>query len=120
MAPVPEEESDEEAAEREPEYAQRRKEYEEEQQRKEEVRQKQFEKEQKEREAEQARREKVWKARQASFERILENAPAMSTAVQLRVFLNALVNVAPYSFTDDVASYLAATTRIASRLQRSY
>src|ERR1700679_1999203 len=86
MAPAQEEETEEEAAERERAYAQRRKEYEEERQRKEE-RQQQFEKEQKEREAEQARREKVGKARQASFERILENAPAMFTPGQLRVFL---------------------------------
>jgi ParB family transcriptional regulator, chromosome partitioning protein len=105
MAPAPEEETGEEAAEREREYEQRRKEYEEEQQRKEKERRQQFEREQAEREAEQARREKLRIARNVSFERILENAPVMFTAAQLRMFLTALVNVDRYDFIDDVAAY---------------
>ena len=100
MAPAPEQETEEEAAEREREYEQRRKEYEEEQQRKEEERQQQFQKEQKEREAQRARMEKVQKARQATFERILEHAPAMFSAPQLRTFLSALINLDPYVFEE--------------------
>jgi ParB family chromosome partitioning protein len=105
MAPAPEEETEEEAAEREREYEQPRREYKEEQQRKEEERRQQFERAQAEHEAEQARREKLRTARNASFERILENAPVMFTAAQLRMFLTALVNVDPYDFIDDVAAY---------------
>ena len=50
---------------------------------------------------------KSLKARQATFERILENAPPTFTAAQLRVFLRALVNLDPYTFTDDVAEHFA-------------
>ena len=42
--------------------------------------------------------------RQATFERIVENAPAMFTAVQLRVLLHALINLDPYDFAEDVAA----------------
>jgi hypothetical protein len=45
------------------------------------------ERQQKEYEAEQARREKQCKARLATFDRILEQAPAAFTATQLRLFL---------------------------------
>ncbi|MDQ2835199.1 MAG: ParB/RepB/Spo0J family partition protein [Acidobacteriota bacterium] len=105
MAPAPDTETEAEREERETEYEQRRKEHEEEQQRRDEERKQQFDREQKEYEAERARREAVQKARQASFERILENAPAMFTAIQLRVFLRALVNLDPYDFAEDVAAY---------------
>ena len=47
------------------------------------------------------------KARTATFERILDNAPATFSATQLRVFLRALVNLDPYTFTDDVAEHFA-------------
>ena len=47
------------------------------------------------------------KARSATFERILDNAPATFSATQLRVFLRALVNLDPYTFTDDVAEHFA-------------
>jgi ParB family transcriptional regulator, chromosome partitioning protein len=105
MAPAGEEETEEEAAEREREYAQRRKEYEEQQQHEREERERQFQKEQEEREAERARREEVQKARQATFDRILENAPVMFSTAQLRTFLKALVNTDPYTFIEDVANY---------------
>jgi ParB family transcriptional regulator, chromosome partitioning protein len=105
IAPAPEDETEEEDPERQREYEQRRREYEEEQQRKEEERRQQFEREQAEREAEQARREKLRTARNAAFERILDNAPLMFTAAQLRMFLTALVNLDPYGFIDDVAAY---------------
>jgi ParB family chromosome partitioning protein len=44
----------------------------------------------------------------AKFDRILENTPAIFTTAQLRVFLRALVNLAPYTFADDVAERFAA------------
>ena len=107
MAPASEAETQEEAEERQRNYEQQRKEYEQEQERKAEERKQQFEREQKEHEAERARREKLHKTRVSKFDRILEKAPAMFSAAQLRVFLRALVNVDPYIF-DDVAEQLAA------------
>ena len=104
MAPAPPTETEAEREEREAEYEQRRKEHEEEQQRREEERKQQFDREQKEYEAERNRREAVLKARQATFERIVENAPATFTAAQLRVFLHALINLDPYDFAEDVAA----------------
>jgi ParB family chromosome partitioning protein len=108
MAPAPEAETQEEAEERQRNYEQQRKEYEQEQERKAEERKQQFEREQKEREAERARREKLHKARVSKFDRIIEKAPAMFGAAQLRIFLRALVTIDPYAF-DDVAEQLAAT-----------
>jgi hypothetical protein len=107
MAPAPEAETEEEAAERQAEFERQRAEYEEERQRREEERKQQFEQEQAEIEAERNRRAEILKARQATFERILENAPPMFTAAQLRVFLRALVNLDPYTITDDVAEHFA-------------
>ena len=107
MAPAPEAETEEEAEERQRNYEQQRKEYEQEQERRAEERKQQFEREQKEQEAERARREKLQKARVSKFDRILDKAPAMFSAAQLRVFLRALVNIDPYAF-DDVAEQLAA------------
>jgi ParB family chromosome partitioning protein len=43
----------------------------------------------------------------SKFDRILDKAPAMFSAAQLRVFLRVLVNIDPYTF-DDVAEQLAA------------
>ena len=97
--------TEEEAAERQAEYERQRKEHEAEQQRREEERKQQFEREQKEYEAAQARREKQRKARVVTFERIIDYAPAMFTAAQLRVFLRALINLNPYDFAEDVAAY---------------
>jgi ParB family chromosome partitioning protein len=107
MAPASEAETQEEAEERQRNYEQQRKEYGEEQERKAEERKQQFEREQKEHEAERARREKLHKARVSKFDRIVEKAPAMFSATQLRVFLRALVTIDPYAF-DDVAEQLAS------------
>jgi ParB family chromosome partitioning protein len=107
MAPAPEVETEEEAAARQAEFERQRAEYEEERQRREELRKQQFEDEQAEMEAERNRRADIIEARQAIFDRILENAPAMFTAAQLRVFLRALCNLDPYTITDDVAEHFA-------------
>jgi len=108
IAPAPEAETEEEAAERQREFEHRREEHEEERQRREQERKQQFEREQAENEAERNRRAEVLKARDATFNRILDNAPPTFTAAQLRVFLRALVNLDPYTLTDDVAEHFAA------------
>jgi ParB family transcriptional regulator, chromosome partitioning protein len=76
MAPAPEVETEEQAAQREAEHEQRMTEYKAEQERKEEERKADFERQQEEYEAEQGRRDKQRKARVATFERIIEQAPA--------------------------------------------
>jgi ParB family chromosome partitioning protein len=108
MAPATEAETEAEAEERKRNYEQQRKEYEQEQERRAEESRLEEERREKEWEAERARREKLQKARNAKFDRILENAPAMFNAAQLRVFLRALVNLDPYTFADDVAEHFAA------------
>ena len=107
IAPAPEAETDEEAEERQRNYEQQRKEYEEEQERRAEVRKQEEEQRGQEYEAECARKEELQKARTATFERIVQNAPATFTAAQLRVLLRALVNLDPYTFTDDLAEQIA-------------
>jgi ParB family transcriptional regulator, chromosome partitioning protein len=107
MEEAPEEETEEEAEQRKKEYEQRRKEHEAEQRRREEEREADLEKQQKQYEAEQKRREKLSKARTATFERILDQAPAMFTTAQLRTFLRLLVHIDPYSFLEEVASHFA-------------
>jgi ParB family chromosome partitioning protein len=107
MEEAPEEETEEEAEQRKAEYEQRRKEHEAEQRRREEEREADLKKQQKQYEAEQKRREKLSKARTATFERILDQAPAMFTAAQLRTFLRLLVHIDPYSFLEEVASHFA-------------
>jgi ParB family chromosome partitioning protein len=107
MPPPQETETEEEAAEREAEFERQRAEYEEERQRREEERKQQFEREQAEIEAEHNRRAEIIKRRQATFDRILENAPAILNAAQLRVLLRALVNLDPYTFADDLAEDIA-------------
>ena len=104
MAPAPATETEAEREERKAEYERRRKQHEEEQQRRAEEGKQRFEREQQEYEAERARREAVVKGRQATFERIVEHAPPMFTADQLRVFLHALINLDPYDFAEDVAA----------------
>ena len=84
---------------------QHRKEQEAEQERKTEERRQEFERQQKEYEAERIRQEALRNARQATFERIVQNAPVMFTAAQLRTFLHALINLDPYDFAEDVAAY---------------
>ncbi len=77
-----------------------------EQKRKEEERKAEWERQQKGYEAEQARRDKQRKARLATFERVIEQAPATFSAAQLRVFLRLLVHL-DYSFLEDVAAHFA-------------
>jgi ParB family chromosome partitioning protein len=107
MAPAPEAETEEEAEERQRNYEEQRKKYAQEQERKAEERKQQFQREEKEQEAERARREKLHKACVSKFDRILDKAPAVFSAPQLRVFLRALVTIDPYAL-DDVAEQLAA------------
>jgi ParB family chromosome partitioning protein len=75
MEPVTEEETEEETEQRQAEYEQRRKEHEAEKQRRDEERKAEYEHQQQEHEAEQKRWEKLSKARTATFDRILDNAP---------------------------------------------
>ena len=107
MAPAPEQETEEEAAQRSAEHEQRMAEYKAEQKRKEEEHKAEFERQQKEYEVEQGRRDKQRKARLATFDRILEKAPAVFTATQLRLFLRLVVYIDPYSFLEEVASHFA-------------
>ena len=107
MEPATPEETEEEAHARQAEYERCRREHTEEQLRREEERQQQAERDEQEREAERARREALRAVRLATFDRILDNAPAIFTAAQLRVLLTALVNVDPYEFLDEVATYFA-------------
>jgi ParB family chromosome partitioning protein len=60
-----------------------------------------------EHESERAHKENLQKARTATFERIVQNAPAAFTAAQLRILLRALANLDPYTFTDDLAEEIA-------------
>ena len=106
MAPAPEIETEEEAAQREAEHQQRMTEYKAEQERKEEERKAEFDRQQKEYEAEQARRDKQRKARVATFERIIEQAPASFNPAQMRIFLRLLIHL-DYSFLEEVASHFA-------------
>jgi ParB family chromosome partitioning protein len=106
MAPAPEIETEEEAAQREAEHEQRMAEYKAEQERKEEERKAEFERQQQEFEAEQARRDKQRKARVATFERIIEQAPASFDPAQMRVFLRLLIHL-DYSFLEEVANHFA-------------
>jgi ParB family chromosome partitioning protein len=107
MRPAPEAETEEEAAERKAEFERLREEYEEEQQQREEERKQQFEQEQAKYEAERNRKAQILQARESTLNRILENAPPMFTAAQLRVFLRALCNLDPYTITEDVADHFA-------------
>jgi ParB family transcriptional regulator, chromosome partitioning protein len=103
MPPAPETETEQEAAARQEEFERQRAEYEEERQRREEERRQEFEQEQAEYEAESNRKAEILKAREATFHRIFENAPATFSAAQLRAFLRALVNLDPYQFIEDLA-----------------
>jgi ParB family chromosome partitioning protein len=106
LPPAPDQETEEEAEQRRAEHEQRVAEYQAEQERREEERKAEFERQQKEYEAEQARREKQRKARVATFERIIEQAPASFNATQMRVFLRLLIHL-DYSFLEDVAAHFA-------------
>jgi ParB family chromosome partitioning protein len=106
MPPPQEAETEEEAAQREAEHEQRTAQYKAEQERKEEERKAAFERQQKEYEAEQTRRDKLHKARVATFERIIEEAPASFNPAQMRVFLRLLIHL-DYSFLEEVATHFA-------------
>ncbi|WP_348266191.1 ParB/RepB/Spo0J family partition protein [Edaphobacter sp. DSM 109919] len=106
MAPAPEIETEEEAAQREANHEQRMAEYKVEQERKEEESKAEFERQQKEYETEQAHRDKQRKARVTTLERIIEEAPASFSPAQLRVFLRLVIHL-DYSFLEEVASHFA-------------
>jgi ParB family chromosome partitioning protein len=107
MPPAPSTETQEEAEARMQQHEQQRKECEAEQERRDEEHRQQQERQEQEYEAEQERREEQRKARAATFERILENAPETLNAAQLRVLLRAIVNLDPYIFADDLAEDIA-------------
>jgi ParB family chromosome partitioning protein len=101
-----EDETDEEAektAERQQEAQRLSEEQEEEQERKAEERRREFQRQQEQHEAERARIAALHQSRAETLNRIAENAPAMFNAEQLRVFLNALINLNLY-FAEDVAA----------------
>jgi ParB family chromosome partitioning protein len=106
MPPAPEEETEEEAAQWRAEHEQRMAEYAAEQQRREEERRAGYERQQKEYEAEQARREKLREGRVATFERILDHAPASFSPVQMRFFLRLVIQL-DYGFLEEVATHFA-------------
>jgi len=108
MPPAPEAETDEQAEERRQQHEQQRKEYDAEQERRAEQFRQETEQREQEYEAEQTRKEEQRKARSATFELILDNAPATFTSTQLRVLLRAFVNLDPYTFADDLAEGIAA------------
>ena len=106
-APViaPGTESDTEAETPEAEHEQRETEQDEERQRLADERKQQFERQQQEYEAERIRKEELHQQRMTMFDRILENAPSVFTASQLRIFLHALITIDPYTFADDMAEH---------------
>ncbi len=107
MPPAVPAETEEEAEARRQQHEQQRKEYEAEQERRAEEFRQQQEREEVEYQAEQARRDEQRKLRVATFERIVENAPETLNSAQLRVLLRAIVNLAPYTFADDLAEDIA-------------
>ena len=70
---------------------------------------------QEEYETERIRREALLAKRQSTFERIVEDAPAMFTAAPLRVFLRAFINLEPYDFAEDVAATSSARAKTTGR-----
>lgn len=107
MVPAPPQETEEEAQARREQYEEQQKAHQQEEERRAEERRQQQEREEQEREAEFAKRDKLRKKREATFERIVAEAPAVFTAPQLRVILRALVNLDPYTFADDLAEDMA-------------
>jgi ParB family chromosome partitioning protein len=104
IAPAPEAETEEQAEERRLQYEAQRKAHQMEEERRAEDRRQQEEREEQEREAAFAKRDKLRKKREATFERIVQEAPPVFTPAQLRVILRALVNLDPYTFADDLAT----------------
>jgi ParB family chromosome partitioning protein len=107
MAPAPEAETEEQAEERRQQYEAQQKAHQKEEARRAEEHREQQEREEREREAEFAKRDKLRKKREGTFERIVQEAPPVFTAPQLRVILRALVNLDPYTFADDLAEDMA-------------
>ena len=68
-----------------------------------------MERQQKEYEAEQKRREKHHKERIAGLERIIEQAPAVLDAVQLRLILELLIHLSPYGLFEEAAEHFAGS-----------
>ncbi len=106
IALAPEAETEEEAEQRTAEHEQRTAEYKAEQERKEEERKAEFDRQHREYEAEQVHRDKQWKTRIATFERLIEQAPASFSPAQMRVFLRLLIHL-DYSFLEEVAGHFA-------------
>ena len=106
IPPSTEPETEEEAEQRRAEH-ERQEEYEAEQERKAEAWRQEQERREQEYEAEQARRHELRQAREATYNRILENAPAAFSQAQLRVWLRAIINLDPYTFADDLAEEIA-------------
>ena len=105
IAPAPEGETQQEAHDRQRNYEQQRKEYEVEHERKAEERKREFQRQQEEHEAERARIAALHQSRVDTLDRMIENAPAMCSAGQLRVLLAAIVNLNP-EFVQDVADLI--------------
>jgi ParB family chromosome partitioning protein len=103
MARPTENETEEQTAARKADYELRQNAFRVEQERLQAVRQEEEERRGKEYEAEQERKAKQKKKRAATFQRILQNAPPVFEAPQLRALLRALINMDPYSFADDLA-----------------
>jgi ParB family chromosome partitioning protein len=107
MEEAPEDETEEEAEERRAEFQRRRAEHEAEVQRREEERQAEERRTHQERAAELERRQEILKARNATLERLVEQAPEVLSAAQLRTFLRMLIRLDSYSFLEEVASHFA-------------
>ena len=103
IEPPTEEENEEEAAARKAENDQRQADYRADQERRRLEREAEEERREKEAEAEHERRDKLKNKREATFERIVKNAPPAFSPDQFRVLLRALVNLDPYTFADDLA-----------------
>lgn len=84
-------------------YEQRQAEHRAEQEHREAAQQEEQARRTKEYEAEQERKAKHQKKREATFQRIVQNAPPVLTTAHLRMLLRALVNMDPYTFADDLA-----------------
>ena len=107
MPPAAPTETEEEAEARRQQHEQQREEYLADRERRAEARRLEEEQRAQECEAEQTRREELRQTRRATFERILENTPAILNSAQLRVLLRAIVNLDPYTFADDLAEDIA-------------
>jgi len=107
IEPPTEEETEEEAQEREAENQRRREEYQAEEDRKAAERKAKAERQQREYEAETQRRIAEHNARLATLERIVDHAPAIFDAVQLRLFVELLLDLPPYGVFEEVAEHFA-------------